>query len=286
MSLVSIALVGKDNEPLYLRDFSSSQDQDNNNDGDEKADDATDANDPFGFFTTKIFKESSSPLCFQECALRHQFILHASLDRFEEITSPSFPSSNNRNNNNNNESNKGVGNSSANNNRGWRTPGSSGNDAMWVGLLCPVDDFKVYGYLTTTSIKILAVMEDDESYFSQKFNQGGTAGVGSSSQHLQQMQTNMQISQQIRESELKVLFVSFSTDIILSFSTFYRYFPHLFCFKFFYTITQAKVHSLYVEYTLNPFTKIKAPIVSSRFDHGLQNLVHAFNNKKSNEKYG
>jgi len=253
MSLVSIALVGKDNEPLYLRDFSSSPDQDNNNDGDEKADDATAANDPFGFFTTKIFKESSSPLCFQECALRHQFILHASLDRFEEITSPSFPSSNNRNNNNN-ESNKGVGNSSANNNRGWRTPGSSGNDAMWVGLLCPVDDFKVYGYLTTTSIKILAVMEDDESYFSQKFNQGGTAGVGSSSQHLQQMQTNMQISQQIRESELKVLF--------------------------------AKVHSLYVEYTLNPFTKIKAPIVSNRFDQGLQNLVHAFNNKKSNEKYG
>eukprot|EP00957_Ditylum_brightwellii_P168112 12798386-Ditylum_brightwellii.AAC.1 len=53
----------------------------------------------------------------ESCSLRHQFILHSALDRLEELTAG---------------------------NR-WRAPGSVGSDAMWVGMLCPVDELKVYG---------------------------------------------------------------------------------------------------------------------------------------------
>jgi hypothetical protein len=31
-----------------------------------------------------------------------------------------------------------------------------------VGLLFPVEDYRVYGYVTSTKVKILLVVEDDE----------------------------------------------------------------------------------------------------------------------------
>ncbi len=41
------------------------------------------------------------------------------------------------------------------------------------------------------------------------------------------------------------------------------------------------MHELYVEYTLNPFSIIREKISSQRFDHGVNDLVHEFN-----EAYG
>jgi Sedlin, N-terminal conserved region len=38
-----------------------------------------------------------------------------------------------------------------------------------------------------------------------------------------------------------------------------------------------KLHHLYVEYTLNPFSQLSAPIVSSRFDTKAKELVTAYN---------
>ena len=99
--------------------------------------------------------------------------MHASLDRFEELTGPSSGKS-------------------------WRTPGSTGNDAMWVGLLCPVDDFRVYGYLTTTNVKLIGVLsvKDDHSFGQEimgppNSNTGGSISGGHK-----------------REGELKNVFVS------------------------------------------------------------------------------
>ena len=31
---------------------------------------------------------------------------------------------------------------------------------MFLGLLCPIEDFQVYGYVTNTKIKLIAVLED------------------------------------------------------------------------------------------------------------------------------
>lgn len=38
-----------------------------------------------------------------------------------------------------------------------------------------------------------------------------------------------------------------------------------------------KIHRLYVEYMLNPFCELEAPIVSPKFDSKLEQLVEAYN---------
>mmetsp|Transcript_31292 Transcript_31292/g.45610 ORF Transcript_31292/g.45610 Transcript_31292/m.45610 type:complete len:223 (+) Transcript_31292:114-782(+) len=173
MALVTLAVIGKDNEPLYLRDFVQSRSEgeeiEKEGTGDalsKRAEDETkietdtppdgsssssvgntfDVDDPFGFLTQELEPNESS-------SLKHQFMIHAALDRFEEITL-------------------------AGDGRGWRTPGSIGANAMWIGLLCPIEELCIYGYLTNTGIKFLAVIED----------------------------TNDKQQQQSRESDLKHLF--------------------------------------------------------------------------------
>lgn len=57
---------------------------------------------------------------------------------------------------------------------------------MWVGLLCPVEDLRVYGYLTNTNIKFMSVIEDSDEMGGQY--------------------------QQAREAELRSFFVSQPSD--------------------------------------------------------------------------
>lgn len=112
MALRSIAIVGKNDEPVYLKEFHYQN---------AIEDDIPEA-ELFGLavstkgggrtdgFSTKA----------KVCSLKQQFTLHAALDRFEELSGPP----------------PGF---------GWRETGASGNDAMWVGLLCPVEEARVYG---------------------------------------------------------------------------------------------------------------------------------------------
>ena len=72
-----------------------------------------------------------------DCSLKQQFILHSALDRFVHLAGPP-PGYN------------------------WRSQGVMGVDANFVGLLCPIEDFRVYGYVTATKMKIIVVVEDDE----------------------------------------------------------------------------------------------------------------------------
>ena len=229
MSLVSLCIVGKDNEPLYLRDFVQTKTKSGTESENETESPST--YDPFGFFDKGT---ENSPV---SCSLQYQFLMHAALDRFEELTGPNHGG--------------GGGNQNYNHNR-WRTPGSTGNDAMWVGLLCPVDNFRVYGYLTTTNVKLIGVMSSSSSASSSKeVSFGGQEGSmmdsassvasGSSSTGTASGTTTSK-----REAELRAMF--------------------------------AKIHALYVNYTLNPFTKLKSQIVSQRFYDGVESLVHAFNN--------
>jgi trafficking protein particle complex subunit 2 len=135
MAAISLAIVGKNNEPLYLREF-----QDENGHGDEipyeslfgltslspTSSSQPDANAP---------SSSTSPMV--DCSLRQQFILHAALDRLEHLAGPP----------------PGY---------GWRVKsGATGTDGMFVGLLAPIEELRVYGYVTTTKIKFLLVVEDD-----------------------------------------------------------------------------------------------------------------------------
>lgn len=127
-----------------------------------------------------------------KCSLRQQFVLHAALDRFEQLAGP----------------HPGC---------GWRQPGVSGNDAMWVGLLLPDQDMRVYGYQTTTQIKFLLTVEDD-------------ASIG---------------DQRTVDETIKRLCI--------------------------------KLHRLYVEYTLNPFSPISGPLESARFTQKVNDCVTAYN---------
>lgn len=98
MSAVALAVIGKNNVPLYIKTF--------RNETDEPSDEEL-----FG-----LPKKSQQ-------SLRQQFILHSALDRFEKLSGP-YPGC------------------------AWREhyPETTvGNDAMFAGLLCPVEDLRVYG---------------------------------------------------------------------------------------------------------------------------------------------
>jgi hypothetical protein len=216
MAAVSLAILGKTNEPLYLREFlyggrlSLSEEE------------------LFGLTVV----DHQGVVDETPCSLRQQFILHAALDRFEQLSGPP----------------PGY---------AWRKPGVQGTDAMFVGLLCPVENMRVYGkrvwmfrcqchsrvlcflaytctnrknvyryvegYMTTTQIRFLLAVQDHPS--------------------------NAIESQPTIDDGIKMLLV--------------------------------ELHRLYVEYTLNPFSALNAPIQSKRFDSQINNVVEAFNKTAS-----
>jgi hypothetical protein len=185
--LSSVAVVGRDNEPIYLRgdlcntaatlnldklairedpsSFDADADESSVQDASvidadapptpcdvsetitqshpstteneiNKADNDDDDDDPFGFFTQTSHSMS----------LTNQLVLHASLDRFEEMTART--------------NNGGV---------RWRMPGSGGgSNAMWMGRLCEVEErWNVYGELELGFVKreVCAVWYSSVYYF-------------------------------------------------------------------------------------------------------------------------
>jgi hypothetical protein len=152
MSAISLAVIGKGNEPLYLRDFCENVMRDdwesdkelfglsvvsssattamstlpvNPLDG-AATTSTTTTTTPHRAKRTHTTSSSSSSSssggggCAVQCSLRQQFILHAACDRFDQLAGP----------------HQGF---------AWRSPGASGSDAMFVGLLCPIEDMRVYG---------------------------------------------------------------------------------------------------------------------------------------------
>lgn len=140
MSLITLAIVGKDNTPLYLRDFDDhvyhsklkqKQQQHNSIRSDYEEEEN---NDTFGFFesNTEKMNESSS--------LKRQFVMHSALDRCEELVS----------------SDSGGASSSP------IRISSIGPNSMWIGFLGSIGETNVYGYMTTTKIKFMASIEDSD----------------------------------------------------------------------------------------------------------------------------
>ena len=124
MSAVSLGIIGKGNEPLYLRDFS----------GATTVDDAA----LFGLTSDEDGGTTSSFSPTSTISLRQEFILHAALDRFVQVNGPP----------------PGF---------AWRhnvTPTTT-DDPQFVGLLGPWEDWLVYGWMTTTQIKFLVALQDN-----------------------------------------------------------------------------------------------------------------------------
>eukprot|EP01111_Echinosteliopsis_oligospora_P005827 TRINITY_DN1952_c0_g1_i2.p1 TRINITY_DN1952_c0_g1~~TRINITY_DN1952_c0_g1_i2.p1 ORF type:complete len:116 (-),score=14.69 TRINITY_DN1952_c0_g1_i2:191-538(-) len=85
MRIVCVAVVGKSNNPLYIKSFETQD------------------------------------------TMKFHYIVHSSLDVVDERTKKT----------------------------------SQGTAEMYLGLLCPTEDYKVYGYITNTKIKLIVVMLDD-----------------------------------------------------------------------------------------------------------------------------
>ena len=77
-----------------------------------------------------------------------------------------------------------------------------------------------------------------------------------------------QEDQQTVDAEIKVLLVSNRSCARESMTTIYT--------NLRFSNMQAKIHRLYIADTMNPFKEIGSPIVSSRFDRGVQKYVAAF----------
>jgi trafficking protein particle complex subunit 2 len=119
MAAVSLAIVGKNNQPLYIREFV------------EEVGNTPDEFVLFGLSPAPLPLPSSSKLT---CSLKQEFLLLSALDRFEELAGPP----------------PGY---------GWRN--QPGADGMFMGLMAPVNELRVYGYCTTTKIKFFLVVEDE-----------------------------------------------------------------------------------------------------------------------------
>lgn len=137
MAAISLAIVGKNNEPLYVREF-----LDENCQSGEIPYESLFGLTPMAPSSPSSPPDENTPSSSSsspsaECSLRQQFILHAALDRLEQLAGPP----------------PGY---------GWRVKsGATGTDGMFVGLLAPVEELRVYGYVTTTRIKFVLVVEDD-----------------------------------------------------------------------------------------------------------------------------
>lgn len=123
MAAISLSVIGKNNEPLYVREF------------DALSEDLVSEELLFGLPSIDLNLNALNRDSNTLCSARLQFVMHSALDRLEQLAGPP----------------PGY---------GWRKQGATGVDGMFVSL-CTVEDLRVHAYVTTTRIKILLVVEDD-----------------------------------------------------------------------------------------------------------------------------
>lgn len=141
MTITSLAIVSQTergtDQLIYVQEFKSSNPKEGNDHADLDIDlDLFDSvieqgdDDASGSISTR------TPQSANDCSLRHQFILQSSLEKmnqdikFDKQLRTTF-----------NDQFQGI-------------------EYMWVGLICPIDEYRVYGYITNTNVKIIAAVED------------------------------------------------------------------------------------------------------------------------------
>ena len=230
--VVSIALIGRNNEPLYLRDFTNNI---SSSKGTSNAITYNEEDDPFGFMVSSSSSSlgSGNGTAHNHSCLRHQFMVHAALDAFDEQVMMRQASIVEANNN----AAGSAGNSNANNNPEIMSDG-------YMGFIAPMEELRVYGYMTKTGMKMILLLEDGMDFYeySSSYRRGGgDYGDGKKSR-------NIGNSSSSRDAETRKLF--------------------------------ERIHVLYVEYLMNPFAKLKGKIQSKRFDEKLAASVKLFNDKQ------
>ena len=119
MAAIGLAIIGKNNVPLYVREFLSPNDPLDGG-GDEAA----------ALFGLKQHRPSLPATRGGEAASeRCWFVLHAALERLEQLTKT--------------------------------LDGKKKTSQNFVGLLLPLEETRVYGYLTNTHIKFVLIVEEE-----------------------------------------------------------------------------------------------------------------------------
>jgi len=263
--VISLAIIGKNNEPLYIKEFVESNGRrrdlldenelfgiattttssSTNNDNDEE--DATEgiAEDSSDSDYSGIVQQKSYRLA--RVSLKQEFILHSALDRFEQLSGPP----------------PGY---------AWRKTTANDTNPMYVGLLYPVEDYRVFGWVTTTRIKFFVVVTDDPNHSTFGTSQFLSSNSASSGMNHGMPQGGPSLRPQSplsprssrgkhnhnhREMELHL-----DTDVAIQ--------------KLFESL-----HQCYVSYVLNPFSPLimssASKISSKRFDEYIQAAVTKHN---------
>jgi hypothetical protein len=143
MAAVSLAIIGKHNEPLYLREFGHDAN-------------SLDEAELFGLSSSSSSSNNASSI-----SLRQEFILHAALDRFEQLNGPppGFAWRQQQQQQQQQPQQSPTNPSTTTTTTTTRPPQS---DPQFVGLLGPCEDLNLYAWMTTTHIKFLVAVQDAE----------------------------------------------------------------------------------------------------------------------------
>jgi Sedlin, N-terminal conserved region len=239
MAAAALAILGKSNEPLYVREF-----LDEGAGASRVSDEELFAlprppvpHDVGGVVARKDRPRETTTATNEgggvDCSIQLQFVLHAALDRFDELAGSSGYA--------------------------WRAPGDTGTDAMFVGLLKPVDNFRVYGASDSCS-RYSGQSEPDRLYrgkltLSLRCRLGGWDVV---SGYMTTTQIRFVLVVEDHHASAAPGRDQRSVDDAI--------------FRLF-----VKLHRLYVEHTLNPFGALSGPIQSHKMDRKVHECVTAFN---------
>jgi hypothetical protein len=122
--------------------------------------------------------------------------------------------------------------------------------SRWIGVICRMEHTEIYGYVTASNIKLLAMIRQDE---------------------IIPLKTT-------KESDIKLLFVRTDKRILETLIALWYILTFLSPFFICEWFIQAKTHESYVKYTMNPFSTIRAKIEEpcGEFDKGVQSAIAVY----------
>ncbi|KAL3801409.1 hypothetical protein HJC23_007019 [Cyclotella cryptica] len=124
MSLAAIAIISRQGNPIFIRDFDDANLLFNLYGQKSTLSEAD--ND---FFCDSLIEETKEQRSEWQCCIKHQFALFSAYERLVQMLEG-----------------------------GWKGAGV-GPDACWMGLVCSVDGFNAYGYVTTNA-RYITLVED------------------------------------------------------------------------------------------------------------------------------
>jgi len=148
MSLRCLAILGNKNEPLYICASGPTDEGNDHNTNDENNVPAMSQqaeNNVFGFFENDeddrddgdddVLKQEASKSGFikRPASIRHEMMIHSAIDRIEELLG----------------SHRKI---------TWKR---FQRGSHWIGQVCPMEEYDIYGYVTTSDVKILALLDRD-----------------------------------------------------------------------------------------------------------------------------